>query len=192
MTLKCSRCDNTVFVVGKVTHVEADDEEFGWHLVEALDPKFFQPATPLIAIPSKTPAGVVEEISGASSLFWSSPPSAANRLRVALERLMDDRKIPRKQKSSKKKLVELSLHARIEKYSLKNTEVGAKLLAIKWIGNSGSHIAKLTSTDVLDGFELLAHALEEIYDSKSTRLKKLADSINKKRGPRKKKKPAGP
>jgi hypothetical protein len=72
------------------------------------------------------------------------------------------------------------LHARILRYSKKHAEVGQHLLAIKWLGNSGSHSDDLRAQDALDGFELLEHALEEVYELKSAKLKKLAATIIKK------------
>ncbi len=99
---------------------------------------------------------------------------------------MDAQGIPKKAKNKKGKFDDLTLHARIERFAKKQAEVGANLLAIKWLGNSGSHSTDLTANDMLDAFELLAHALEEIYEKKSAKLKKLTAAIIKKKGPAKK------
>ena len=96
---------------------------------------------------------------------------------------MDDRGIAKKAKNKKGKFDALTLHARLERFAAKNQQVGEHLLAIKWLGNSGSHASELTKHDVMDAFELLEHALEEIYDSKTSRLNTLSASINKKKGP---------
>lgn len=181
--LRCSKCKEPVFVVGSIDVIEGHDDEDGWFLMDALAPTFFQPPSPIIRVPVKCPQTVTTEVVAASGLYWCNPPSAANRIRAALERLMDDRGIAKKGKTKKGKFDDLTLHARIERFAKKNAEVGANLLAIKWLGNSGSHSDDLTANDMLDGFELLEHALEEIYESKSTRLKKLTTSIIKKKGP---------
>jgi hypothetical protein len=181
--LLCSKCNEPVFLVGSIVTMEDYEEEFGWCFSDALTPSFFEPHTPVIQIPSKCPSVVSAEIIAASRLYWSSPASVANRIRAALERLMDAQGIPKKGKTSKGKFEKLSLHARIERFEKKKPEVGANLLAIKWLGNSGSHSNDLIASDTLDGFELLAHALEEIYESKSVRLKRLAAAIIKKKGP---------
>jgi hypothetical protein len=183
--LKCSHCMDPVFAVGDVAASEEYDLEDGHSfLLEKLDPKFFSPAPPIISVPPQCPKKVGVQISSASSLFWSSPPSAANGVRVAVELLMDDQRVPRKGRTTKGRFQALSLHARIERYAKKRPDVGAALLAIKWLGNIGSHPAKLRLTDVLDGFELLEYALEEVYEGKSSRLKTITMSINKKKGPR--------
>lgn len=181
--LRCGQCHEPVFAVGNVRLKEDHDDVHGWSLADALVPTFFEPAPPVIRIPPACPKEVGAEVTGASALYWSSPSSAANRIRAAIERLMDDRGISRKGKTKNGKFVDLTLHARIERFATKNQEVGQTLLAIKWLGNTGSHSMDLTADDMLDAFELLLHALEEIYESKSFRLKKLASSIIKKKGP---------
>jgi len=183
--LRCSRCKEPVFIVGAVSVTDLRDDEHGWYTAEVFAPSFFQPPSPVIRLPRKCPDTVKSEVLAASGLYWSSPPSAANRIRAALERLMDALDVAKKAKNKKGKFDALSLHARIERFHQKNAEVGGLLLAIKWLGNSGSHSSDLTSNDVLDAFELLEHALEEVYESKATRLKMLSASINKKKGPAK-------
>jgi len=183
LLLRCNRCKEPVFVVGNTELVEDFDEEHGWVLIEAIVPQFFVPAVPLIAVPKSCRKEIATEVLNASSLFWSSPPSAGNRIRVCVERLMDHAKIPKKGKTKKGKYQDLTLHARIERYAKKNADVGEKLLAIKWLGNSGSHSDALEHSDVLDAFELLSYALEEILEGKSSRLKRLSSSIIKSKGP---------
>lgn len=181
--LRCGHCLEPVFAVGDIRLMEDYDDEHGWGLSDALVPTFFEPAPPMIRIPSSCPKSVTTEVIGASALFWSSPSSAANRIRAAVEMLMDDRGVPRKGKTKKGTYEDLKLHFRIERFTKRNPEIGNALLAIKWLGNTGSHSSELKAKDVLDAFELLAHALEEIYDAKSSKLKKLASSIIKKKGP---------
>ena len=183
LLLRCVRCKEPVIVVGKVELVEDYDEEHGWGLSEAMRPTFFEPAVPAIQIPKKCPVEIGGILREASSLFWSAPPAAGNRIRAAVERFMDDRKIPTTATSSKGKTEQLTLDARIKEFAKVNPELGQNLLAVKWIGNVGSHSDKLTHEDVLDAFELVEHALEETFESKSERLKKLAASINLHKGP---------
>ncbi|WP_426324353.1 hypothetical protein [Pedobacter sp. R-06] len=51
-------------------------------------------------------------------------------------------------------------------YEKKNPEVANHLLAIKWIGNSGSHFNTLSEQNILDAYRLLKYALELIYQEK--------------------------
>lgn len=58
------------------------------------------------------------------------------------------------------------------------------MLAIKWLGNAGSHSQKTVSRDdVIDAYELLEHILQEIYMQKTEKLKTKAQKINKMKGP---------
>lgn len=60
--------------------------------------------------------------------------------------------------------------------SFKNQEASDALEAVKWIGNTGSHEANLSVSDVLDGVEMLGHALRSIFDDQAAALKK-KDSV---------------
>lgn len=189
--LRCSRCGEPVFALGQVQPVEDYDDEHGWGLVGAMLPQFFFPPIPIIHVPDGCPDDISNDITHACSLYWASPPSAGNRIRVAVERLMDHLKVKKSRKTKKGKLERLSLHARIELFANKNpkknpnknADVGEKLLAIKWLGNTGSHSDTLKHEDVLDAFELFSHALDEIFEETSVRLKKLSSSINRNKGP---------
>ena len=58
-----------------------------------------------------------------------------------------------------------------------------KLLAIKWIGNEGSHPEKsLTKNDVIDLYEILEHVLSELFENKSKTILAKAKKINKAKG----------
>ena len=185
--LRCTKCKEPVLSVGDVkVEDDYDEDAGGWAPVGALVPTFFEPAIPIIRVHEKCPEHIASEIAEASRLYWTSPSSAANRVRSALERLMDDKAIPKKTKTKAGTFRDLTLHARIERFGKKYPELSQHLLAIKWIGNSGSHSTEITADDMLDGFELLAYALDEIYGLKSLKLKKLSAAINKSKGPKKK------
>lgn len=168
--------------------VASYEEDFdAWGVASALVPKYFQPTLPIIPIPKSVPKEVADEMLAASGLFWSSPPSAGNRIRAAIERLMDERGIVKKAKTRKGGFVELTLHARIERFSEKNPELGTHLLAAKWLGNSGSHSDELTVEGVLDGLEVMNYVLTEVYEQTTAKLAKKSALINKLKGPIKKK-----
>jgi hypothetical protein len=80
----------------------------------------------------------------------------------------------------------LSLHKRIEIYEKTNPEVSSFLLAIKWIGNAGSHFSDVKNDDVLDAYELLEFSLDQLFTDKKDNLIKMRDEINQTKKPRKK------
>jgi len=59
------------------------------------------------------------------------------------------------------------------------------MLAIKWLGNAGSHAeGAVTLDDVMDAYDLIDHVLQELYTQKARKAKALAKLINKKKGPK--------
>jgi len=69
-----------------------------------------------------------------------------------------------------------------------NQEVKELLLAIKWIGNTGSHVGKLETIDILETYQLLEFALKKLFGNEESKIKKITKEINKRKGIRKRKK----
>jgi hypothetical protein len=181
------RCDDTacgeiVAIGGRTHHVEdhSEDEE-NW--TREYQPFFLSPAPPVFAIPEECPSPVAEELKKAFQLLWSDSGSCANRLRAAVEALLTDRKIPRRQRT-KAKLTRISLHSRIKKFEEKDADTAQYLLALKWLGNVGSHtdLDELSVDDLLKGFELFEHVIQLVYVKHSNKMKKIAKAINSRRG----------
>jgi hypothetical protein len=184
--LRCGKrtCD-LVRVVGKMVLVA--DERGGWDgqsWVHEFSPLFFHPALPLLQSHEAAPEAVLQRVAAASTVLWADPSSAANRLRSAVEALMDDQGIPRKG-SGKKGPFDLTLHKRIENLATAKpayADAAQMILAVKWIGNVGSHEDALKSSNVLDGAEILDFALTEIYDKSRDAIKQLAAEITARKG----------
>jgi Domain of unknown function (DUF4145) len=152
-------------------------------LYRSFNPNFMHPAPPIFPVPDKCPDAVATQLRKAFSLFWSDTGSSANRLRAAAEALLTDRRVPSTAiKNGKRKRI--WLHDRIERFKQKEAESADYLLAIKWIGNVGSHynFDELELADLLDGFELIEHVVERIYVRRDKRLKKMANAINLRKG----------
>jgi hypothetical protein len=176
-----------VRVIGLMEVVPDYNEEGRWNgeYVTRLTPNSFVPSLTLIEVTDAFPKGVTRRIGSASKVLWMDPSSAANRLRSAIEALMDEHGIPRKRLDRHRRIVEISLHERIGNFKKAKTEYAEAadlLLAVKWIGNVGSHDDRMRVDDVLDGAELLDHALEAIYDTYRDEIKKKAMEITARRG----------
>lgn len=149
-------------------------------------PDYVCPSPNLITIPPKSPIEVTKEIKQAFVASWGDCSAAGNRIRVAAERLMDSIKIPKTTtKNGKRKL--LSLHSRIDKAQKKYPRIHGSLLAIKWLGNAGSHSAALTQKDVFDAFDIFEIVLDELYSQHPSTTKALVRQINKRKGPARRK-----
>lgn len=57
------------------------------------------------------------------------------------------------------------------------------LLALKWIGNAGSHSQDIQPEDIFDGIELLEKIVEKLYSDNEKELAAKVKEINKKKSP---------
>lgn len=149
-------------------------------------PAACHPMPSIVELPKKCPDEVKHELLSAFSLFWAHAEACAGRIRVALELLMDHVGVPRKKTDAKGKERLLELHARIDFYSSSNPEAGAQLMALKWLGNTGSHGGEVSKADLLDAFQILEHALMEIIDRRSENVALLAKKLTQKHSKKKK------
>ncbi|MCX7375433.1 MAG: DUF4145 domain-containing protein [Alphaproteobacteria bacterium] len=108
-------------------------------------------------------------------------------LRTAVEIMLTEQSIPRYNKSQKgAKRIHINLHNRIVMLGKKNSDAAECLMAVKWLGNHGSHAeGELGRDDIFDAADLIEHASNLLY-AKNTHLIKKAKKINKKKGPVKK------
>lgn len=188
--LKCSQpnCEQEVVVsgVGGVEQWETYDPEAGPETVysDYFAPKYLSPMPDVFEIPKKCPNDTKEHLRAGFKLFLSDQSAAANRIRVAVETLLDHLSIPRKRKEANNKFSDLSLHKRIEIFMKDEPSLGVQLMALKWLGNTASHEAGVTRDDLLDAFEILEHILAEVIEKRSDRVTELARKLTKKHGRR--------
>lgn len=149
-------------------------------------PKFFQPHLKLFQFPKDCPESVTKPLEDSFSLFFAAPHAASNNVRIAIESLLTELKIRRFNLIGGKRRF-ISLHQRIGLLPAKYAHLKELILAIKWLGNAGSHDggAEVTLDDVMDSYELTEHILQEVYAPKLAKLHKLAKKVNKKKGPAK-------
>lgn len=186
--LQCGNhaCAQPVSVVGKGGVEPELDEEHGTVWADAHTPLYAYPMPDMFEIPQKCPDAIAVSLRQSFSAFWSSPTAAANNTRTALEHLLDSMGVPKKRKNKKGAFSTLALHARIEQLQKVNPAIGNQLMAVKWLGNTGSHRSNVDREELLDAYELVEHALEELIDERSKRIVGLVKSLTKKHGPRKK------
>ena len=151
---------------------------------EYFRPMFFWPHLKFFRFPKATPENVASEISKSFELVFADPPSAANHIRIALEHLLTVLKVKRFTGRGGR-LTYLSLHHRIDHLPARFGDLKDLFLAIKWLGNAGSHSnLSIEMDDVFDAFELMDELLKLLYANESTRIRNLAKKINKKKGPK--------
>ena len=181
-------CEEVVVLSGllkwEIEYDDSDPSDIQQYDVECFHPTSFYPTVHLFKVPEKTPEKVKNELINSFSLFWISAPACGNAIRVAVERLMDEKNIPVTKCSAKGKEIALTLHERIEKFGEDFKELSDLLFAIKWIGNDASHTSDLYHSDVVLAYELFERCLVELFEeSKIERLKILANEINTQKKP---------
>ncbi|MEV6024334.1 DUF4145 domain-containing protein [Streptomyces sp. NPDC052036] len=186
--LKCPRlpCGNRHIVVGEwdldwgpasVKGSEDDPYLVGYSV------KHILPELPLIELPEGTPEDLQATIASASRVLLSDSNAAANRIRSAIECLLTHKRVKKFGINKKGKRVRLSAHDRIELFKQVNEPAGVQLMAMKWIGNAGSHESEFIPLDhALNGIEHFARALELVYDPRERELQRRAAQIIKAKG----------
>jgi len=139
-------------------------------------PLFFYPTINIFNIPKDTPEEVKENIIKSFNTFFSDYESSANSLRIALENIINELNENTELRKLHKKIENLA--------SPKYDNIRDKCMALKWLGNDGSHCGnqKMTSDDVLDGYDLLSFVLDTLYTTKSNYINEIVIRLNENEG----------
>jgi hypothetical protein len=189
--LKCGHpyCGQEVSVsgIGGVEQWQVLDEDSEPEIMHSnyFVPRFLSPMPNIFDLPKKCPDEVKIHLRAGFKLFFSDQSAAANRIRVALENLLDHLNVPRRRKNQNSKFSNLSLHERIEIFIREEPSLGGQLMALKWLGNTASHEADVSRDDLLDAFEILEHILDELIGQRSARVAELARKLTKKHAKKK-------
>ncbi|MEZ9627776.1 DUF4145 domain-containing protein [Aliivibrio fischeri] len=166
---------------GDDVEIHYDEYPDIWDLeyVDKITIKYIFPSPKLIPLSNKYPTIINTLLEDSFCLYWSSPSSCANKLRIIVEEILNDLKIPKKHKTKKSKLVLSTTHHRIGRLGNKTKfkEASEYLLAIKEIGNPASHASSFDENAIIPAYKLLNKALDLIYigyDKELNRLKELA------------------
>jgi Domain of unknown function (DUF4145) len=181
-TMQCdnSACQETSSAAG--SGQEKETTEYGTReFYHVFSPTYVHPSPDIFPIPIGAPPKVAKLLKSAFSLSWSDYEACLNRLRVCIELILDERKIKRSSlKAGKRK--PLNLHQRIELTETKIPKTKPFLMAMKYLGNAGSHAVGLKKDVVFDAFDLMLMLTTELYGGQR-KVNLLARRIVKKRGP---------
>jgi len=178
--LRCDiqTCDETVVACGSYTlEIETVYPEYGndYDVIAHYQYKFarLSPMPPIINLPDNLSDECSEQIRAAFELYFVDTGACANRLRVAVERLLDQLNIRKRG---------LKLYQRIDELDKVNPGHRHILDALRFVGNVASHEGDVSFGDVTDCFELLEAALEELVGNRSTNLQAMANDIINRKG----------
>ncbi|MBL1435236.1 MAG: DUF4145 domain-containing protein [Rhodobacteraceae bacterium] len=183
--LKCQSCGEVVVASGRrsVEAFEDYDQHTGepesFH-AEIYTIKNIYPSPPIFTIHKAFPEKIANELKGAFSNFWPDHSACANSIRRTIEAVMVERGMKTVTDNGKP----IFLDSQITEYEKTSSDIAVLLRGIKWHGNYGSHVtdAPLSKTDLLEGFEVLEQALEQIYIKDGERIRKIAEKMTKGKG----------
>ena len=181
--LRClnSRCKESVLISGvvntEIAYYEDSDRGTSEYEGDFYYPKYVDPPIHIIDVHDRYPEKVKNALTESFSFYWLDNSACANRTRTTVELILDDLDIERKQLTKKGEYKDLNLHCRLEILSKRDTISYNYLMAIKWIGNSGSHLDGLVSRDILNAYELLNAGLNKLFIKDEERLNELSRKI---------------
>jgi hypothetical protein len=176
-------CKECATVSGDGTVDQVPDEDMRHAIYEdEYVPTYFHPSPHLIQIPPGCPPEARSSIERAFVASWGDPSSAANHARTAVERILDAAGINKTRPRKKAGRERIPLHDRIELLGVKNKTACDALMAIKWVGNAGSHTSELDREGIFKLFDMLELALQELYVGHNAQITRLIASINRRRG----------
>lgn len=144
-------------------------------------PKFFLPAINYFNIPQTTPDEVKGIVLYAFDLTPVSPSSAVNKIRAAIEVILTLNNIPGRDSHDRF----ISLNKRISSINESHPlhPIKSQMLAIKWLGNAGSHEDDdIKLEDLFDSFVILERMLNVLYNN-NPRINRLVDRVILHEGP---------
>ena len=163
------------------------DNEEGPDWISFFAPRWCSPMPDVFELPPKCPEAVKKQLKASFRLFWADHAASASKVRIALECLMDHLGVQKRKKEKNGRFSDLSLHQRVEIFQKGELAIGSQLMALKWLGNTGSHEAQISRDDLLDAFEILEHALLELIDRRSAKVAELAKKLTRKHARKRKK-----
>lgn len=179
--LECSMpaCKDLATVSG-TAGISVDQVDWNqWVTTQHFKVEMLSPTPIAISYPVTTPQPILDALGKASMLIWSSPESAANHIRQAVEALMANAGFPEKTALG----AYIPLHSRIVQFQAADKENGDVLLATKWLGNGGSHLGGVSRDDVLDAFDMIEFVLENRYGTTKAKLMAKVAAVNAAKGP---------
>lgn len=184
--LRCSRkaCRESVALSGETVALETFNAEMTDRWFEpGYRPKHFYPPIPLFLPPEKCPERIFDLLTEVSALIPAHPASAVNIMRTVVERMLDSLNVPKEReiKNGKRKgqLMRLSANTRIVEYPELLGEQSQAFMALKVLGNHGSHGGKdITRSAINDACAVIEHLLEFLF-SESANVQEHIERINK-------------
>ena len=172
--LECTACNEIHHVLG---HGEIDfdfdlegdeyfDEDVGYQMqtrkVKRLIPNNFFPAPPILRLrPEHKDEEFAKALRQSFQLFWIDPASCANKIRTAMEYLLDCP--PFEIETKDRNGDELRFNNRLEKLKTSHSDYYEQFNALRWLGNTGTHELSVKRRDVLKAYGVVDSIFHQLF-----------------------------
>ncbi len=175
-----SKCGEAVAVLGHCTYRYAYGHSGETITKRRFHPKAMHPPPPVIETADEVPDDIRSVLLVSFRLLWTSSESCAGRLRVVVELILEHDGFPSEPSPGKF----VSLDKRIKNWEsfYGASGIAKSLMAIKWLGNVGTHETDVSRDRLLDAYEILDRVLKRIYPPDEGYLDEKADELVKTRG----------
>ncbi|EPD6317936.1 DUF4145 domain-containing protein [Cronobacter sakazakii] len=179
---KCSRsqCREVVCCSGISRYESGWEHEKGMVYWQVFKPVNFVPALNPFTIKVECPEEISEPLAASFSVYLAQPGSAANLIRITVERLLTAIGVPERNDKGKR----IVLHERLEKHLPDNySDYASPLMAIKFLGNAGSHtLDEVKVRDIEDAFEIMEYVVNDIFSKRKESIEVLTKRLNQRFG----------
>lgn len=179
---ECSRqqCREVVACNGDSGWERERDHEHRDQYVKWYKPRNFLPALHPITLPQQCPTEITRPLTAAFSIYLSQPGSAANLIRITVERMLTAIGIQEHNNNGKR----IVLHQRLSKLIGDYAVYKDPLMAIKFLGNAGSHTYdEVQVEDVEAAYDIMDYVVSDLFsgrkESVETLTKRLRDKFEK-------------
>lgn len=178
---RCSRdqCEEVVACTGN-----SGWEQEGWDPVTLNDeyyqwfkPKTFFPTLHPFELPIKCPQELIEPLQASFSVFLLQPGAAANLIRISVERMLTAMGVAERNEKGKR----IVLHTRLGMLPALYEAFSEPLMAIKFLGNAGSHTYDEVKTgDIEDAFEIMEYVVNDLFSGRKESVEVLTKRLSDK------------
>lgn len=179
--LVCTNCNDQITIYGN-GRLEEEYSERRQYFHNILKPLNFNPPLKIINVNRNCPGNVKNIITDSFNLYWLDLPSCANKIRVSIEFLLDHFNAERTITNANGEENYKPLDKRITDLVGIDEKVKEKLMAIKWIGNIGTHEDKMEKKYILHVYEILESLLDDLYNNDGERINRIVRTINESKG----------
>ncbi|HGV4648772.1 MULTISPECIES: DUF4145 domain-containing protein [Enterobacter cloacae complex] len=177
---RCSRkqCGEVVACTGKGGWEQGwdestnQDEYYQWY-----KPFTFFPTLHPFELPEKCPEEISEPLEASFSIFLVQPGAAANLIRISVERMLTAMGVAERNDKDKR----ITLHHRLKMLPELYSSFSEQLMAIKFLGNAGSHTYDGVKTgDIEDAFVIMEYVVSDLFSGKKESVEVLTKRLSDK------------